>query len=219
MSEFPSLFDAHGALLSQLGIAKDGQEGIAVFVDRLWEANRELNLFSRTMTEDRFFHEHVLDCLVVLPHLASTTGDRLDLGTGGGLPGALLALADPHHRWILADKSVRKTKKLAQLLVGVPNTTVRHICVPGPVWPKAELVVTRAVKPLGTLLKWQMQSGGLGPNTWFLMKGRRVGIEEELHQAGSLLKDFRVTVLPLPHPTRSLERHLVILQSCQGSQA
>jgi 16S rRNA (guanine527-N7)-methyltransferase len=77
------------------------------YVDLLLEANGRLNL-TRIVEPLDVGRLHLLDALSALP-LLDALGPRraLDLGTGGGVPGILLAMARPEIAWTLVD-SVRK---------------------------------------------------------------------------------------------------------------
>ena len=78
------------------------------FVALLLEANRRLNL-TRVVEPAAVARLHLLDSLAALPLIddAGSTDPCLDLGSGGGVPGIVLALARPSRRWVLVD-SVRK---------------------------------------------------------------------------------------------------------------
>lgn len=98
------------------GSALDLPAGFADAVERyvrlLLDANRRLNL-TRVVEPAAVARLHLLDALSALP-LTDALPDsvrggrpRLDLGSGGGVPGLVLALARPGERWVLVD-SVRK---------------------------------------------------------------------------------------------------------------
>ena len=77
------------------------------FVALLLAANRRLNL-TRVVEPQAVAHLHLLDSLAALPTLDAIGPRRaLDLGSGGGVPGLVLALARPEVAWTLLD-SVRK---------------------------------------------------------------------------------------------------------------
>ncbi len=69
---------------------------------------------------------HVLDSLVVLRELSGYTGTLVDVGSGGGLPGIPLAIADPARAVTLNDASEKKGAFLRQAVIelGLRNATV-----------------------------------------------------------------------------------------------
>jgi 16S rRNA (guanine527-N7)-methyltransferase len=77
------------------------------YVELLLDANQRLNL-TRVVDPEAIARLHLLDALAALP-LLDEIGPRsaLDLGSGGGVPGIVLALARPAVHWTLVD-SVRK---------------------------------------------------------------------------------------------------------------
>ena len=78
------------------------------FVALLLTANRRINL-TRVTEPAAVARLHLLDAVSALPLIdgLAHAGRSLDLGTGGGVPGLVLALARPEQRWVLVD-SVRK---------------------------------------------------------------------------------------------------------------
>ena len=69
---------------------------------------------------------HFLDSLSVYPFLQ---GDRcLDVGTGAGFPGLVLALAAPQRQWILLDSSIKKIRFITQARIelALDNVEVVH---------------------------------------------------------------------------------------------
>src|SRR6202051_2168352 len=71
--------------------------------------------------------QHVLDSLAIVPHLAPQgPSSALDVGTGGGLPGIVMAIVMPDWRITLNDIVHKKTAFLTQAkgLLGLANLKV-----------------------------------------------------------------------------------------------
>ena len=69
---------------------------------------------------------HLLDSLSLLPYV---NGRRcLDIGTGAGLPGLVLALVGPDQHWVLLDSNNKKTRFLehVKMQLGLDNIEVVH---------------------------------------------------------------------------------------------
>ncbi|HEY5856249.1 MAG TPA: 16S rRNA (guanine(527)-N(7))-methyltransferase RsmG [Aldersonia sp.] len=106
----------------------------------------------------RLWDRHILNCAVVGEVIAE--GDTVvDVGSGAGLPGIPLALARPDLRITLVEPLLRRTKFLAHFVErhGLAVTVVRGRAEqPGVVKEAggADVVVSRAVAPLGKLAHW-----------------------------------------------------------------
>src|SRR5918992_2811617 len=83
-------------------------DAVERYVALLLEANRRLNL-TRVVEPADVARLHLLDALSALPLIDALPDARraVDLGSGGGVPGLVVALARPDQRWLLVD-SVRK---------------------------------------------------------------------------------------------------------------
>ena len=82
-------------------------DAVEAYVALLLGANERLNL-TRIVEPLEVARLHLLDALAVLPLIDRLSPRRaLDLGSGGGVPGIVLALARPDIAWTLVD-SVRK---------------------------------------------------------------------------------------------------------------
>jgi len=89
------------------------------FVALLLTANRRTNL-TRVTDPAAVARLHLLDSLSALPLIdgLGRAGRSVDLGSGGGVPGLVLALARPERQWLLVD-SVRKKADLLHHFVSV----------------------------------------------------------------------------------------------------
>jgi 16S rRNA (guanine527-N7)-methyltransferase len=83
------------------------------FVGLLLDANARHNL-TRIVAPADVARLHLLDALSALPLIdAAGPASALDLGSGGGVPAIVLALARPDVRWTLVDSVRRKVEALS----------------------------------------------------------------------------------------------------------
>jgi 16S rRNA (guanine527-N7)-methyltransferase len=148
-----------------------------------------------------------------------STGQRtmLDIGTGGGLPGMVLAIACPEFSTYLLDSTGKKIAFLDDVVreLGLENVTTIHAraeeIAHQPRYRNAfDLVTARAVTTLPALLELALPT--LRTNgTMLLPKG--VEIEEELEagrRAAEILRGEIVSAELLPDIGSTVETRLVI---------
>ncbi|MDP8162547.1 16S rRNA (guanine(527)-N(7))-methyltransferase RsmG [Pasteurella skyensis] len=112
------------ALLNELNfeISTDQKEKLFKFVALLDKWNKAYNLTS-VRDPNEMWVKHILDSLVVSPHLV---GSRfIDVGTGPGLPGIPLAIINPNKEFILLDSLGKRIRFIEQVLLqlGIKNVT------------------------------------------------------------------------------------------------
>jgi 16S rRNA (guanine527-N7)-methyltransferase len=120
----------------------------------LWEWNEKLNLTRHTDYET-FVIRDVVDSLE-LAKLLGKNESVLDLGTGGGVPGVILAIVRPDLKVALCE-SVAKRAKAVEDIVGRLGVTVpvhnaraeEHLQT-----ARYDTIVARAVAPLAKMLSW-----------------------------------------------------------------
>lgn len=155
--------------------------------------------------------QHILDSLSILPHLPVQAGAAvLDVGSGGGLPGIVLAIARPDWHVTLNDivqkKSAFQSQAKAQL--GLANLAVVTGRVeslrPGVEVPKKfDLIVSRAFAELSdfvTLARHLVADGGA---IWAMKGVRPEGEIERLPAGAQAIRTIRLDV-----PMLDAERHL-----------
>jgi 16S rRNA (guanine527-N7)-methyltransferase len=195
---------------AQLGVALDrGQlEQLAAYAGLLARWNATHNLTAVRSPEEMLTH-HLLDSLAIVPQvLRVMDGDGarvLDVGSGGGLPGIVLAVAAPQARITLIDSVRKKCAFLTQvrLELRLANVEVVHSRVETLRGPAFDVIVSRALATLAQFVGWTrhlLKPGGC----WLAMKGRLPA--EEL---AALPPDVRATVLPLSVPGLDEQRHLI----------
>lgn len=144
------------AMANQLGltIREESLAGLAEYAAKLWEWNTKLNLTRHTDVE-KFVSRDVADSLSMIPFLEQ--GSRvLDVGTGGGVPGVILALLRPDLRVELCD-SVAKRAKAVSAIVDEIGLGIAVHAMPAQLVVQAhefDVLVVRAVAPLIKLLTW-----------------------------------------------------------------
>jgi 16S rRNA (guanine527-N7)-methyltransferase len=149
------------------------------YLDRLIEKNKVLNL---TRITDRTEAEvkHVADALTLLPFLPPPPHKNVtvaDVGTGGGIPGVILAIARPDIRVTLIDSTRKKLDAVKEICdaIGVNNVDTLHTRIES-ADRKFDIITARAVAEMETLLGW---CEGLMKRSSVLlaMKGPRVDEE------------------------------------------
>lgn len=114
---------AQGLLTMQCALDGDQQSSLLGYLTLLEKWNKVYNL---TAVRDpaQMVPQHLLDALSIRPYLS---GRRiLDVGTGAGLPGIPLAIAEPQCEFVLLDSALKRTRFVTQAVgeLGLKNVEV-----------------------------------------------------------------------------------------------
>ncbi|MFM0288945.1 16S rRNA (guanine(527)-N(7))-methyltransferase RsmG [Paraburkholderia megapolitana] len=156
--------------------------------------------------------QHILDSLSIVPHLAARgPSSALDVGSGGGLPGIVLAIALPDWTVTLNDIVQKKTAFQAQAKaeLGLANLSVVTGRVetlrPGVEVPSQfDVIVSRAFADLADFVTLARHLVAPNGAIW-AMKGVRPDGEIERLPAGARAQQ----IIRLNVPSLDAERHLI----------
>ena len=188
--------------------------------DRLIQYLRILSRWSRaynlTAVRDpiKMVPRHLLDSLAVLPFLR---GEHcLDVGSGAGLPGLVLAVARPELQWVLLDSSAKKCRFLthARIELELENVRIERSRVED-FHPEARFstIISRALSNLAEFVAGAEHL--LAPGGRLLaMKGRDA--EQELSALGRYAEQAEVVPVRLPGLDNG-NRHLVVVTPASAS--
>ncbi|MFO7581299.1 16S rRNA (guanine(527)-N(7))-methyltransferase RsmG, partial [Guyparkeria sp.] len=114
--------------IDRLGIAlPDGaEERLIDYLELLARWNRAYNL-TAVRDPEAMVTRHLLDSLAVFSHLPACPR-LLDIGSGPGIPGMILAICRPDSEVTLVDSNLKMTRfaAAAQRALGLPNVEVRR---------------------------------------------------------------------------------------------
>ena len=164
---------------------------------------------------------HLADCLAAVPplrrHLGSGSARRLlDVGSGGGLPGVVLAILEPGWSVTCVDTVGKKAAFLQQVGVelGLRNLVAEHGRVEALTVPAFDLIVSRAFANLADFTRLTHQL--LSPDgVWAAMKGKRP--DDELAALPAEVDVFHVE--PIQVPGLDAERCLVWMRQVPSTAA
>jgi 16S rRNA (guanine527-N7)-methyltransferase len=166
----------------------------------LWQWNTRLNLTRHTDYE-KFVSRDLVDSLVISKHLEP--GERvLDVGTGGGVPGIVLAICRPELEMALCESVAKKARVVEQIVAEMGlSVPVYHRRAEDLLAERTfDTLVARAVAPLAKLLTWFRDRWGAFDRL-LAVKGPQWLTERQEARQLNLLKDLQLRKLeawPLP---------------------
>lgn len=176
------------------------------YLSLLQQWNRAYNL-TGVRELQRMLPQHLLDSLAVLPFLRGNNG--LDVGSGAGLPGLVLALARPDWHWCLLDSNTKKVRFLRQALLEFKLANVEVVQTRIEDYRPAEAYATIIARAWIKLPGFYQQVAPLAqkPGRLIAMKGAKPEQElRQLREAGISCSVHAVRV-----PGLGKQRHLVVM--------
>ena len=188
-----------------LEISANKQELLLNYLYLLIKWNKAFNL-SGIKDPEQMLRLHVLDSLSVLPFIIDAQV-ILDVGTGAGLPGFLLAICCPEKKFILLDSNGKKTRFMFQTAAALGLSNIQVVNGRAEDFQSAEqidIVLSRAFTSLKQFVSWTQH---LLQDTSKLLAMKGLYPEDEVAE---LPETFRVSNSHiLQVPGEAGERHLL----------
>lgn len=172
--------EARAWLDSEIGVSRETIARIETFIGFLFEEGERQNLIA-TSTRDHVWARHIADSAQLLP-LAREAADGawVDLGSGAGFPGLIVAALSP--RPVVLVESRRKRIEFLEQAARLLGVTAHVIVLGGrvetvPAQPAA-VISARAFAPLDRLFTLGARFSRSG-TLWLLPKGRNAQSELE----------------------------------------
>ena len=190
--------------LTELGLDTAAAAVLERYADALLEKNKVMNLTAITQP-DQVATLHLLDCAALLPLSPLAGKTVIDVGTGAGLPGMVLALLTPDARFTLLDSLGKRIDFLQEVCddMGLPHVTCVHARAEDFAAQHRErydVAVSRAVAQLNVLCELTLPLVKVGG--WFIaMKGPEADAEAKaaanaLKKLGGQYAETRQFTLP-----------------------
>ena len=182
-------------------IMPENIDKLLIYKDLLLKWNKSINLTS--IKNKEIVTHHFLDCLAVIPFIKSSS--LLDVGTGAGLPGIVIAIIKPDIKISLIDKVGKKIAFIKRVLaeLDIKNVQTHHSRVELMTSEeKYDGIISRAFSNMGDFVqitKHLLKKQGV----WYGMKSKKI-LNDEMKGI-----DNPWTLENLDVPFLKAERYLV----------
>ena len=134
-----------------LGVSREIQEKLDCYVQLLIKWQARINLIS-SKTLPEIWHRHILDSAQLVSYLPKTPSVILDMGSGAGLPGVILAILTSHQMHLVESDS-RKIAFMRTALRETGTSAILHEqrmeTLPS---VRPDIITARALAPLSQLI-------------------------------------------------------------------
>ena len=145
--------------ISNFNVSRETCNELESYISLIQRKNKEINIISKKNTEkDDIRQRHIIDSAQIIDIIDKNTKTCLDIGSGSGLPGVVLAIIlkkkGSKIKFKLYEKSMKKSNFLKKMIKHFElNAEVRQKNIFEERELEADIVVARAFKPLQTILE------------------------------------------------------------------
>ena len=168
--------------ISDLNVSRETCTELEILISMIQEKNKEINIISKKIYEKEAIRErHIIDSAQIIDFVDLNYNTTCDLGTGGGMPGLIVAIVmkkiknsmkinlyeKSHHKCVFL-KEVSKKLNLNTEIIHKDIFTVRNI--------ETGTVMSRAFKPMPVILNLISENFQKYKNIIFFMgnSGRKI---------------------------------------------
>lgn len=162
-------------------VSRETLQKLKDFKALLLEWNQKINLVSKN-AENELDFRHILDSLQLVDHIKNTAKLIIDIGSGSGFPGIVLAIAlqekNPTARIVLIESITKKTVYLKDVCSCLELTNVKVINnrIENVVFKNADYITARAVAAIDKIFNFTKSV--YSKNTCFLLLKGKSGTTE-----------------------------------------
>ena len=158
-----------------LNVSRETCNDLEKLISMIQEKNKEINIISKKMSEKNAIRErHIIDSAQIIDFIDLNSNSTCDLGTGGGMPGLIIAVAmkkiknkmrislyEKSYRKCVFLKEVSKKLNLNTEIIQKDITAIKNI--------KTGTIMSRAFKPMPKVLELVNQNFKKFKNIIFFM--------------------------------------------------
>jgi len=139
-------------------VSRETLIGLKKYEELLIKANKSLNLIGNS-TVDQLWNRHFLDSVQVIDFIDKNDHTMVDIGSGAGFPGLVIALACKDRKIPLKIKLIEKSPKKINFLksvikaLGLNVNALQQNIFEDSIKFSEDIFVVRAFKPLKTILE------------------------------------------------------------------
>ena len=168
--------------ISNLNVSRETCNELEILISMIQEKNKEINIISKKIYEKEAIRErHIIDSAQIIDFVDLNSNTTSDLGTGGGMPGLIVAIVmkkiknsmkvnlyeKSHHKCVFL-KEVSKKLNLNTEIIHKDIFTVKNI--------ETGTIMSRAFKPMPVILDLVNRNFRKYKNIIFFMgsRGRKI---------------------------------------------
>ena len=191
--------------LSQIKDENKPNDLIKIFIKEILKFNKAHNIVGR-FSEEEIVSLDILDCEPILEHI-NPSQKVLDIGSGAGLPGLIIAINQPKTQITMSEKNKKKAyfiRKMIRTLQLTNATILDKAITPNLITEnKFDVITARALATAPKIINTAQHLLNKG-GKFLLMKGSMEKINEEVAQLDNNKYSYTIHKVNTPNKNRHI---------------